>query len=162
MSGRTALYRVYGDGGLLLYIGISKDFGKRWKNEARDFPWWGEHRRMTVDWHDSRPQAAAAETAAIAAEDPRYNIRRPPVRAVTLPRPIVPPRPRPAAGPPPSMLTYREAAAKIGVSLSGVYRLLRAGEIHSVEMAPQVKRIPMSECYAYVNRLVAEQIGEAS
>lgn len=62
----------------------------------------------------------------------------------------------------PLMLTYREAAKKIGVSLSKLYKLLRAGEIHSLRLGPQERRIPMGECQAYVDRLVAEQIGKAS
>lgn len=59
----------------------------------------------------------------------------------------------------PMLLTYKEAAKKIGVSLSKLYQLLRSGEISKVELGPQVMRIPMSECQAYVDRLVAEQIG---
>jgi excisionase family DNA binding protein len=62
----------------------------------------------------------------------------------------------------PLMLTYTEAAVKIGVSVSRVRRLLAAGEIHNVEVGPRERRIPLSQCVAYVNRLVAEQIGEAS
>ncbi len=62
----------------------------------------------------------------------------------------------------PLMLTYQETAAKLGVSLSKVYRLLRDGEIHNVELGPRERRIPLSQCEAYVGRLVAEQIGEAS
>jgi transcriptional regulator with XRE-family HTH domain len=72
---RTALYRLYGDADLLLYIGISKTFGDRWKREARTFPWWDEHCRMTVEWHNSRPEAETAEIAAIKAEHPKYNIQ---------------------------------------------------------------------------------------
>lgn len=37
---RTALYRIFGDADLLLYIGISKDFGTRWKQHAKAQPWW--------------------------------------------------------------------------------------------------------------------------
>jgi excisionase family DNA binding protein len=62
----------------------------------------------------------------------------------------------------PLMLTYKEAAKKMGVSLSKLYKLLRAGEIRSLKLGPQERRIPMSECRAYVDRLVAEQIGQAS
>jgi hypothetical protein len=69
----TALYHIFGDEDLLLYIGISKDFGQRWKDEAKDFPWWDEKRRMTTDWYPSRPEASAAERAAIKAEKPKYN-----------------------------------------------------------------------------------------
>jgi excisionase family DNA binding protein len=62
----------------------------------------------------------------------------------------------------PLMLTYKEAAKKMGVSLSKLYKLLRTGEVRSLKLGPQERRIPMSECQAYVARLVAEQIGEAS
>jgi hypothetical protein len=65
-DGRTALYRVYD--------GISKDFGSRWKTHARNQPWWPEVRHQTVTWYDSRKEAEAAETAAIKAEQPKYNI----------------------------------------------------------------------------------------
>ena len=63
---------------------------------------------------------------------------------------------------PPLMLTYREAAVKIGVSVSRLYRLMRDGEIHNVPTGPRERRIPLTECEAYVARLVAEHIGEAS
>jgi hypothetical protein len=79
----TALYRVFGEADLLLYIGISKDFGARWKQHARRQPWWPEKRRMTTQWFGSRPEAEEAETAAIKAEGPKYNFTH-----------AVPPRPR--------------------------------------------------------------------
>lgn len=59
----------------------------------------------------------------------------------------------------PLLLTYEEARLKLGVSLSQLYKLMRAGEIHSLELGPQVRRIPMTELDAYVARLRAEQIG---
>lgn len=62
----------------------------------------------------------------------------------------------------PFLLTYTEAAAKIGVSKAKVYRLLREGELHNVPLGPRERRIPLSECEAYVKRLMAEHIGEAS
>jgi predicted GIY-YIG superfamily endonuclease len=73
MTERTALYRIWGDADLPLYIGISKDFGTRWKQHAKQQPWWGEMRRLTVEWYDSRPEAEAAEVTAIRAEKPKYN-----------------------------------------------------------------------------------------
>jgi excisionase family DNA binding protein len=57
----------------------------------------------------------------------------------------------------PLMLTYKEAAKKIGISLTKLYQLLRAGEIRKLELGPQVMRIPMSECEAYLDRLKAAQ-----
>lgn len=72
----TALYHVFGEADLLLYIGISKDFGRRWKEHAKKQPWWDEKRRLTVDgWYDFRPEAEAAEETAIKAERPKYNKR---------------------------------------------------------------------------------------
>lgn len=59
----------------------------------------------------------------------------------------------------PLMLTYAEACIKIGISESKLYKLLRSGEIRNVKLGPQERRIPMTECEAYVKRLVAEQIG---
>lgn len=74
MTERTALYRVWGAAGLLLYIGISKDFGGRWKRHAKQQPWWDEMKRLAADeWFDSREEAEAAEAVAIRAEKPKYN-----------------------------------------------------------------------------------------
>ncbi len=58
----------------------------------------------------------------------------------------------------PLLFTYEEARLKLGVSLSQLYKLMRAGEIRSLELGPQVRRIPMSELEAYVARKVAEQL----
>lgn len=73
-SDRTALYRIFGEADLLLYIGISKDFGKRWKDHTKSQPWWDEHRRLAVEWCDSRDEAETAEEVAIKAEKPKYNV----------------------------------------------------------------------------------------
>jgi excisionase family DNA binding protein len=62
----------------------------------------------------------------------------------------------------PLMLTYEEARIKLGVSLSQLYKLMRAGEIRALELGPQVRRIPMSELDAYLARKIAEQFGEQS
>ena len=58
------------------------------------------------------------------------------------------------------MLTYKQAAKKINVSLSKLYLLMRAGEIQNVQLGPQVMRIPLSECEAYTARRIAESRGE--
>lgn len=71
----TALYRIFGDAEQLLYVGISNDFGTRWKQHAKAQPWWNEKKRLTVDeWYDSRADALAAEAAAIRTEKPKYNV----------------------------------------------------------------------------------------
>lgn len=74
MSERTALYRLFGAGDELLYIGISKDFGNRWTQHSRRQPWWPEVERQTVEWRSTRAEALRDETAAIKAEKPKYNI----------------------------------------------------------------------------------------
>ena len=74
-TGRTALYRLFNAEGELLYIGITANFGQRWTQHAQAKSWWAEVERQTVEWHPYRAAAGAAETAAIAAEGPRYNIR---------------------------------------------------------------------------------------
>lgn len=74
MSTPTALYRLFGDEDVLLYIGISKSFGPRWHHHAHAQPWWHEVRRQGIEWHESRGAADAAEKAAIKAEHPKYNV----------------------------------------------------------------------------------------
>jgi excisionase family DNA binding protein len=63
---------------------------------------------------------------------------------------------------PPLMLTYDEAARKIGIAKSWLYVLLREGKIHKVRLGPQTMRIPLAECEAYVAGLIADQIAPAS
>jgi predicted GIY-YIG superfamily endonuclease len=73
---RTALYRLYDADDQLLYIGIAKDPEARWASHAtttRSSKWWHLVARKTVEWLPSREAADAAETRAIAAENPYYN-----------------------------------------------------------------------------------------
>jgi hypothetical protein len=70
---RTALYRIRGEADLLLYIGISWSPALRWNQHQVTQPWWDELRSLTVEWYDSRPEAEAAEEAAVVAELPKYN-----------------------------------------------------------------------------------------
>lgn len=87
---RTALYRFYDAAGTLLYIGVSLDVRQRWKQHALDKTWWPEVAERTVEWHDSYPKALYAESAAIRAERPLYNIRHNgPHRTPPPPRPVI-------------------------------------------------------------------------
>ena len=70
----TALYRLFDAAGTLLYIGISDNLKKCFAQHAATKPWWPDVARRTVEWHPSRAEAAAAETAAIRAECPSLNI----------------------------------------------------------------------------------------
>lgn len=84
-----ALYRFYDQDGSLLYVGIAENPRTRQKQHARQAHWWPEvdQSRTTVEWHEDRILASAAETAAIIGENPRYNI-------VGSPRRTFPKRPR--------------------------------------------------------------------
>jgi predicted GIY-YIG superfamily endonuclease len=71
---RTALYRIRGESDALLYIGITNSVPFRWNGHQAVQPWWDELRSLTVEWHETRDEAEAAEKAAILAEQPKYNV----------------------------------------------------------------------------------------
>lgn len=50
-QGRTALYRLYGKEGKLLYIGISQNPDVRWGQHSTTKPWWGEVEERKIEWH---------------------------------------------------------------------------------------------------------------
>ena len=71
---RTALYRFYGEGGALLYVGITANLESRWLDHERLKPWWPQVARKTFEWHEDRPAALKAELAAIKTERPVHNV----------------------------------------------------------------------------------------
>jgi predicted GIY-YIG superfamily endonuclease len=73
--GPTALYRLFGAKSDLLYIGIAADPEERWKQHKRTKPWASMVAKRDNTWFKTRSAAEAAETLAIRAERPRYNIR---------------------------------------------------------------------------------------
>jgi prevent-host-death family protein len=70
---RTALYRLYDEAGVLLYIGISHQPDVRFEQHSKVKEWWPQVARREVQWFDDRPSAAVAEADAIRSEDPEYN-----------------------------------------------------------------------------------------
>lgn len=70
---RTALYRLYDDADVLLYVGIAFNPEARWLAHQGDKLWWADVRRKQVDWFLSRESASAAESEVIATERPLYN-----------------------------------------------------------------------------------------
>ena len=73
--GRTALYRLYGRDGVLLYVGVTDDLGRRFADHSRDKSWWRHVAGKMVWFYDDRGEAEEAETAAISGEDPVHNVR---------------------------------------------------------------------------------------
>jgi hypothetical protein len=75
-EGPTGLYRISGDNGVLLYVGIGVcvNLKERVRDHRKKAPWRDEIRAVTVEWYDSWPEAKNAETEAIRSEKPRYNL----------------------------------------------------------------------------------------
>lgn len=71
---RCALYRHFDDAGRLLYVGITRRTDQRRMAHRDGAPWMRFQARETVEWLPDRPSAEAAERAAIAAEQPVFNI----------------------------------------------------------------------------------------
>ncbi|MGW4505728.1 GntR family transcriptional regulator [Streptomyces sp. NPDC004436] len=71
----TALYRLYDNSDVLLYVGISKHPERRWTEHAvdRSDTWWPLVAAKRVEWFATRKEAESAEVATIRAERPVHN-----------------------------------------------------------------------------------------
>lgn len=72
-SERTALYRLYDAADDLLYIGISSQLAKRFREHEHSRTWWHCVEYVDLTWFDSFPDARKAEKAAHLSERPPYN-----------------------------------------------------------------------------------------
>lgn len=70
-----AVYRVYDADDQLLYVGCTATALNRVASHGVS-EWWRHALYMTFEHHPNRASARDAETAAIDAEDPIYNLRR--------------------------------------------------------------------------------------
>src|SRR5260370_1126197 len=97
---RTALYRFYDATENLLYVGITNDPWRRWRQHVQEKSWYPQVKHQAVTWYDSRIAAEVAEHVAIRCERPRFNVAGA-VRPVAVEVPAEPaPQPSPpAAGP---------------------------------------------------------------
>lgn len=68
-----ALYRFFGAGGTLLYIGITADLPTRLTNHRDEKAWWLGVTNVTVEHYPDRASVLEAERRAIATERPLYN-----------------------------------------------------------------------------------------
>lgn len=71
----TALYRLCGNRGTLLYVGITDNPDRRWFQHAGDKSWWPSVEAKSITWFPSREQALDAEAQAIRTERPIHNVQ---------------------------------------------------------------------------------------
>ncbi len=69
-----AVYRLYGDGGTLLYIGSTRDTDRRWAQHRVSKDWWSSVVRREVVWYSNVYEAYRDEARAILRERPRHNV----------------------------------------------------------------------------------------
>jgi hypothetical protein len=75
-AGPTALYRCYDPDGWLLYVGITLDPARRFREHAKTFGWWPAVASTTVEWLPFGSQLAkTTETLAVCLERPACNHR---------------------------------------------------------------------------------------
>lgn len=74
MTTPTVLYRLYGEGGRLLYVGITCGPRDRFKTHHQEKSWWPEVVGATFEHFETRRAALVAESEAIRNEDPYYNV----------------------------------------------------------------------------------------
>ena len=73
-AGRTAVYWFHDDRGALLYVGITNSPKSRWAAHSHTQVWWDEVRTRTIEWFDTRAEAAAVEARCIHQDMPIHNI----------------------------------------------------------------------------------------
>lgn len=71
---KTCLYRHFDKAGTLLYVGIARDHQSRLKAHSRYAEWRYSIATVTVEYFDTREDAAKAEVKAIKTESPLHNI----------------------------------------------------------------------------------------
>lgn len=59
----------------------------------------------------------------------------------------------------PLMYRYPQAAKKLGISVSQLYRLMAEGQIAPLRLSPKVCRITAAELDAFVEKKIAERDG---
>lgn len=107
---RTALYRHFDSGGLLLYVGISLDTIRRTQQHKHGARWFERIGRIDIEWHPTRPAALAAEAIAIARECPECNLAQPRVTSA------------------PVVVPFAESTADVCVRGEPLHRVLWRGE----------------------------------
>jgi hypothetical protein len=68
-------YRHFDANDRLLYVGESYNAPARLSQHKRDASWYRDIVRVTIETYATKAEAKAAQTAAIRAEDPVYNMK---------------------------------------------------------------------------------------
>lgn len=85
----AAVYRLYDTSDVLLYVGMSRNPEKRFRDHAAQKDWWSLVTKKAVTWYDDKDAALQAEAQAIDGERPAHNIinpLRPVPRTIRHPR----------------------------------------------------------------------------
>ncbi|MFG2900954.1 GIY-YIG nuclease family protein [Streptomyces zaomyceticus] len=69
----TCLYRLFDVFGRLLYVGISSDLKRRWKEHRKKHWWWPQVVERREEWFDDRGSAFEEERATVRTELPLHN-----------------------------------------------------------------------------------------
>ncbi|MFM9594136.1 GIY-YIG nuclease family protein [Streptomyces scabiei] len=112
----VALYRLFDQGGALLYVGVTSDPRTRWTQHKAEKAWWPYVHRYTLEWRTSREAALKEEAEVIARERPLHNVQG---AEVPPPRRSTPSAPELLA--PDALLSIREIMARHGVSRQGLH-----------------------------------------
>lgn len=72
----VAVYRLYGEADLLLYVGHTISLYSRLRQHAESQFWWSDVRAIRFDYFDSIESARVAEQAAIDVGTPKHNVVR--------------------------------------------------------------------------------------
>ncbi len=72
------LYRLFDEGGDLLYVGVTERWPTRLEEHQRQQAWAGDIARATTEPHPTMTAALTAERRAIAVEDPAHNVEHSP------------------------------------------------------------------------------------
>lgn len=142
------LYRLWGAGRILLYIGISTDVDRRVKQHRTAF--WG-HRIRNVEKElvgSSMGEALRRERSAIHAEKPRFNqnhnVDAPPVdraREYELHQRKAPARD-------PKLASLQEAAAYLSVNPRTIRRRIADGTLTGYRLGPRSIRVSWADLEA--------------
>ena len=73
MSTPYVVYQAYGEGGLLLYVGLSRHWPNRWQAHSRQHPWWRVITQVSFTRGFTHREAIWLEAFWIATLLPYYN-----------------------------------------------------------------------------------------